>query len=126
MFRITDAGIRDATALRDSFRVQSEIQQLGHYLKPDFTLSFLHNLVCFKLNRARGTSDADSSVRRGAPVIELIIVLVIVGLCLYLVETYIPLSPPIKIVIRVVVVLVLVLWLLRVFGITDIPPLRLR
>ena len=44
-------------------------------------------------------------------------VLVIVGVALYFVETYIPLSPPFKLAIRVVVVLALVLWLLSVFGI---------
>jgi hypothetical protein len=58
--------------------------------------------------------------------ISLVLVLVIVGVCLYLVETYIPLSPPIKTVIRVVVVLVLVLWLLQAFGVVGptIPRLR--
>lgn len=53
--------------------------------------------------------------------ISLLILLVIVGVVLYLVETYIPLSPPIKLVIRVVVVLLLCLYLLRIFGIADIP-----
>jgi len=51
--------------------------------------------------------------------ITLIIGLVILGVALYLLETYIPMSPPIKMVIRVVIVLVLVVWLLRFFGITD-------
>ena len=58
--------------------------------------------------------------------LELLIVLVVIGLCLYLVETYIPMDPVIKTVIRVVVVLLVVVWLLRVFGITDLPNLRLR
>jgi hypothetical protein len=53
--------------------------------------------------------------------ITLIVTLVIVGVCLYLVENYIPLSDPIKVVIRVLVVLLLVLWLLKVFGIADFP-----
>lgn len=53
--------------------------------------------------------------------ITAIVVLIIVGVCLYLVENYIPMSPPFKVVIRVVVVLVLVLYLLRLFGIGDIP-----
>lgn len=57
--------------------------------------------------------------------ISLVVVLVVIGLCLYLVETYIPLSPPIKMIIRVVVVLFLVVWLLQVFGITG-PVLRLN
>jgi len=58
--------------------------------------------------------------------IQLLVVLVVVGLCLYLIEAYVPLSPPIVIVIRVVVVLVLCLWLLSAFGIADVPHLRLR
>lgn len=58
--------------------------------------------------------------------ITLLITLVVVGLCLYLVETYVPMDPAVKTVIRVVVVLILVLWLLRSFGISDLPPLRLR
>lgn len=52
--------------------------------------------------------------------IELIVVLVVVGVCLYLVQTYIPMAAPIKTIITVVVVLVLVLWLLRLF-VGDIP-----
>ena len=57
--------------------------------------------------------------------VELLVLLVVVGLVLYLVENYLPLSPPIKTVIRVVVVLVLCVWLLRAFLGVDIP-LRLR
>jgi len=57
--------------------------------------------------------------------IGLVVVLVVIGLCLYLVETYIPLSPPITMIIRVVVVLFLIVWLLQVFGITG-PTLRLN
>jgi hypothetical protein len=52
--------------------------------------------------------------------ITLIIVLVVVGLCLYLIEAYVPMSPPIKTVLRVVVVLVLVLWLRQTF-VGDVP-----
>ena len=51
--------------------------------------------------------------------ISLIIILVIVGVCLYLLENYVPMSPPIKTVIIVVVVLVLILWLLQAFGIVG-------
>lgn len=61
-----------------------------------------------------------------ARMITVLVVLVVVGLCLYLAETYVPMSPPIKTVLRVVVVLMLIVWLLRVFGITDLPGLRLR
>lgn len=58
-------------------------------------------------------------------IISLVIVLVVLGLCLYLVETYIPMSPPIKTVLRVVVILFLVIWLLQVTGVVG-PVLRLR
>ena len=57
--------------------------------------------------------------------ISLLVVLVIVGVCLFLVENYIPLSPPIRTVIRVVVVLFLVLWLLQAIGVIG-PTIRLR
>lgn len=53
--------------------------------------------------------------------ITMVVVLIVLGLCLYLVETYIPMSPPIQMVLRVVVVLFSVLWLLRAFGIVDVP-----
>jgi len=51
--------------------------------------------------------------------ISLLIVLAVVGLCVYLVENYIPVSAPIKTVMRVVVVIVLVIWLLQLFGIAG-------
>ncbi len=57
--------------------------------------------------------------------IEVLVVLVVVGVCLWLVETYVPLAEPIKTVIRVVLVLFLVVWILSAFGIVDVP-MRLR
>jgi predicted permease len=53
--------------------------------------------------------------------ITIILILVIIGVALYMVENYIPMSPPIKTIIRVIVVILLVLWLLKVFGVNDIP-----
>ena len=49
--------------------------------------------------------------------ISIIVVLVVVGVILWLVQTYIPMPAPIKTVITVVVVLFLCIWLLRLFGI---------
>jgi hypothetical protein len=51
--------------------------------------------------------------------VGILIVIVVVGVCLYLVQTYVPMSPPIKTVLMVVVVLVLCLWLLSAFGVID-------
>lgn len=58
--------------------------------------------------------------------IELLLVLVICGVALYLIEQYVPMSPPIKVVLRVIVVILLVLFLLRAFGIADIAVPRFR
>jgi hypothetical protein len=57
--------------------------------------------------------------------IGLLLTLIVVGVALYLIETYVPMAAPIKTVIRVVVVLVLVLYLLRAFGVSDVPVPRL-
>lgn len=51
--------------------------------------------------------------------IEMLVILVVVGVCLWMVNTYTPLAPPIKTVINVIVVLFLVVWLLNMFGITN-------
>ena len=58
--------------------------------------------------------------------IGLLIILVVVGVCLYLVNTYVPMSAPIKTIMNVIVVLVLVIWLLSAFGLVAMPPMRLR
>jgi hypothetical protein len=56
--------------------------------------------------------------------ISVVIVLVVLGLALYLIETYIPLSPPFKVVIRVVIILAVVLWLLSAAGLWSGPVFR--
>lgn len=48
--------------------------------------------------------------------ISLLILIVIVGLILYLVETYIPMSPPFKTILRVVVVIIIIVWLAQLAG----------
>jgi len=57
--------------------------------------------------------------------ISLIVALIIVGLLLYLEETYLPIAQPIKTIIRVIVILVVILWLLQAF-VGDIRLPRLR
>ena len=51
------------------------------------------------------------------PIISLIITLVVVGLLLWLINSYIPMADPIKRILNVVVVVIVVLWLLSVFGV---------
>ena len=53
--------------------------------------------------------------------IQMIVILVVLGFCLYLVETYIPMSPPIQMLIRAVVIFFSILYILSMFGIVNIP-----
>lgn len=47
---------------------------------------------------------------------SLIITLIVVGILLWLINTYIPMDSKIKNILNIVVVIIVVLWLLRVFG----------
>lgn len=49
--------------------------------------------------------------------INLIVVLIVVGVLLWLVNTYIPMDGKIKQILNIVVVVVVVIWLLQVFGV---------
>lgn len=53
--------------------------------------------------------------------IEVLVVLVVVGICWWLIDTYVPIAEPFKTIIRVVLVLFLVVWLLSAFGIVNVP-----
>ena len=55
------------------------------------------------------------------PIITIIVALVVIGLVLYHINTYILMARPIKTVLNVVMVLLLCLWLLNAFGIMSIP-----
>ena len=50
------------------------------------------------------------------PLINLVIVLIVVGVLLWLVNSYIPMQGTIKRILNAVVVIAVVLWLLSVFG----------
>jgi formate hydrogenlyase subunit 4 len=50
------------------------------------------------------------------PLIQLIIVLVVVGLILWVINSYIPMQSTVKKILNVVVDIVLIIWLLNVFG----------
>ncbi|HEY0283724.1 MAG TPA: Thivi_2564 family membrane protein [Rhizomicrobium sp.] len=51
--------------------------------------------------------------------VSLVIVLIVVGVLLWLVNTYIPMDGKIKSILNAVVVIAVVLWLLSVFGVLD-------
>jgi hypothetical protein len=51
--------------------------------------------------------------------ISLVVTLIVVGVLLWLVNTYIPMDGKIKKILNVVVVICVVVWLLFAFGILD-------
>jgi 1-acyl-sn-glycerol-3-phosphate acyltransferase len=51
--------------------------------------------------------------------ITIVVSLIVVGVLLWLVNTYIPMDGKIKKILNVVVMVVVVLWLLHVFGVLD-------
>lgn len=51
--------------------------------------------------------------------ISLIVVLAVVGVLLYLLNTYLPMDAKIKNILNIVVVIAVVLWLLKVFGLLS-------
>ena len=56
--------------------------------------------------------------------INLLITLIVVGVLLWLVNTYIPMDGKIKSILNVVIVIVVILWLLQSFGILSGVSLR--
>jgi hypothetical protein len=50
------------------------------------------------------------------PLIQLVLTLIVVGVLLWLVNSYIPMAGSIKTILNAVVIIVVVLWLLSVFG----------
>ena len=50
------------------------------------------------------------------PLIQLVMVLIVIGVLLWLVNTYIPMDGKIKSILNGVVVIAVVLWLLNIFG----------
>jgi len=51
--------------------------------------------------------------------VSLVVTLIIVGVLLWLVNTYIPMDAKIKQILNIVVVIAVVIWLLSVFGLVP-------
>ena len=51
------------------------------------------------------------------PLIQLVIILVVVGVILWVINSYIPMQATIKKILNAVVVIAVIIWLLNVFGI---------
>jgi hypothetical protein len=50
------------------------------------------------------------------PLIQLIVVLLVIGVLLYVVESLLPIDPAIKNIIRIIILLAVVIWLLSLVG----------
>ena len=53
------------------------------------------------------------------PIVTVLLTLVLVGVVLWLVNTYIPMASSIKTILNAVVVILVILWLLNVFGLAS-------
>lgn len=53
------------------------------------------------------------------PLLTILLVIIIVGVALWLINSFIPMVSIIKSILNIVVVIVLIVWLLNVFGITS-------
>jgi hypothetical protein len=53
------------------------------------------------------------------PLLNVVLTLVVVGVLLWLINTYIPMQATIKKILNIVVVIVVILWLLYGFGIIN-------
>jgi hypothetical protein len=59
------------------------------------------------------------SVRTLSGMIGVLVLLVVIGVALFMINSYVPMAAPIKTIVNVVVVLLVVVWLLNAFGLLD-------
>ena len=50
------------------------------------------------------------------PLLTIVVVLIVVGVLLWLINTYVPMDRKIKNILNIVVVIAVVIWLLKAFG----------
>lgn len=53
------------------------------------------------------------------PLLQVVVILIVVGVILWLINSYIPMQATIKKILNVVVIIGVVLWLLNVFGLFN-------
>jgi hypothetical protein len=68
------------------------------------------------LGRSRSSSPPSIGGTSIVPLIEVVVVLIIVGVLLWLVNSYIPMAPAIKSLLNAVVVIALIIWILKLVG----------
>ena len=63
-----------------------------------------------------GVSACEEKGAKEMPLLQVLMVLIVVGVLLWLVNSFIPMQGQIKSILNAVVVIAVVLWLLNVFG----------
>ncbi len=53
------------------------------------------------------------------PILTIIIVLIVTGVALWLINSFIPMARPVKTILNLFVVVVLCIWLLQTFGVIS-------
>jgi len=53
------------------------------------------------------------------PLVTVLLVLIVIGVLLWLVNTYIPMDSKIKSIFNIVVVILVIIWLLKAFGVFN-------
>jgi hypothetical protein len=66
---------------------------------------------------AKTSSGTAPAKQESDMLVHIVVVLIVVGVLLWLVNTYIPMDGKIKQILNVVVVIAVVLWLLEAFGV---------
>jgi hypothetical protein len=56
---------------------------------------------------------------KSMPLLTILLVIIVVGVALWLINSFIPMAGIIKTILNVVVVIILIVWLLNVFGLTG-------
>lgn len=82
-----------------------------------FCLHCQWEIKCIESMRIVPREPYESNRRIPMPLINLVVVLIIVGVLLWLVNSYIPMDGKIKNILNIVVVIAVVLWLLQAFGV---------
>jgi hypothetical protein len=84
------------------------------------------NCAVVRENQSLLRRAAQHERRNTMPLIQLVLVLVVVGVILWVINSYIPMQSTIKQILNAVVVIAVIIWLLSVFGlIGDISRIRI-
>lgn len=53
------------------------------------------------------------------PILTIILIIVLVGVLLWALNSFVPMDPKVKSILNIVVVILLIIWLLQAFGLID-------